>query len=67
VRETTRLAEVCRTTPVAGGAPPVRLPGSAALARRARQFEEGVTPHPTILARLAPWADRFRVPMPAAV
>jgi LDH2 family malate/lactate/ureidoglycolate dehydrogenase len=67
VRETTRLAEVCRTTPVAVGAPPVRLPGSAALARRARQLEKGVTLHPTVLARLAPWADRLRVPMPAAV
>jgi LDH2 family malate/lactate/ureidoglycolate dehydrogenase len=67
VREASRLAEVCRTTPVAAGAPPVRLPGSAALARRARALQEGVRLHPTILARLAPWAERFGVPLPTAV
>ena len=66
VRETTVLAELCRTAPVAPGAPPVRLPGSAALARRARQLEEGVTLHPTVLPKLAPWAERLGVTMPAA-
>ena len=64
VRETTKLAEMCRTAPVAPGAPPVRLPGAAALARRARQLEEGVALHPTVLPKLAPWAERLGVPMP---
>ncbi|HVR69704.1 MAG TPA: Ldh family oxidoreductase [Vicinamibacteria bacterium] len=64
VRETTKLADLCRTAPVAPGAPPVRLPGAAALARRARQLEEGVTLHPAVLPRLAPWAERLGVPMP---
>jgi LDH2 family malate/lactate/ureidoglycolate dehydrogenase len=67
VRETARLAELCRTTPVPPGAPAVRLPGEGALARRARQLAQGVTLHPGILEKLAPWADRLGVPLPAAV
>jgi LDH2 family malate/lactate/ureidoglycolate dehydrogenase len=67
VRETSWLAELCRTTPVAAGAPPVRLPGQAALARRARQLAEGVTLHPTVLPKLRPWADRLGVRVPAAL
>jgi len=65
LRETSRLAEICRTTPVPLGAPPVRLPGEAALARRARQLQEGISLHETILPKLAPWAERFGVPLPA--
>ena len=67
LRQTSHLAELCRTTPVPPGAPPVRLPGSAALARRARQLQEGVALHSTILPRLAPWADRLGVPMPPPI
>jgi L-lactate dehydrogenase len=66
VRETSRLAELCRTTPVAPGAPPVRLPGAGALARRARQLRDGVELHETILPKLAPWAERLGVAVPAA-
>jgi LDH2 family malate/lactate/ureidoglycolate dehydrogenase len=65
VRETGRLAELCRTTPVAPGAPPVRLPGAAALARRAQQLTHGVELHPTALVKLAPWAEKLGVPVPA--
>jgi L-lactate dehydrogenase len=67
LRETSRLAELCRTTPVATGTPPVRLPGTAALARRARQLREGVALHETILPKLAPWAEPFGVPLPAHI
>jgi hypothetical protein len=42
VDETSRLAELCHTTPVAGG-PTGALPGERALARRAAQIEDGVT------------------------
>jgi L-lactate dehydrogenase len=65
VREASFLAERCRTTPVASGAPAVRLPGEAALARRARQLSEGVTLHPTVLPKLRPWAERYGVREPA--
>jgi len=64
VRETTRLAELCRTTPVAAEEPPVRLPGERALARRAAQLEGGVTLRAGILESLRPWADRLGVGMP---
>jgi LDH2 family malate/lactate/ureidoglycolate dehydrogenase len=67
VRETTRLAELCRTTPVAAGKPPVRLPGERALARRKAQLEGGVALRPGILKSLEPWAERLHVAMPAPV
>jgi L-lactate dehydrogenase len=65
VRETTRLAELCQTTPVAAGRPPVRLPGERALARRTAQLEDGVMLRAGILESLRPWADRLGVAMPA--
>ena len=64
VRETTRLAELCHTTPVAAGKPPVRLPGERALARREAQLASGVTLRAGILESLRPWADRLGVAMP---
>jgi LDH2 family malate/lactate/ureidoglycolate dehydrogenase len=67
VRETTRLAEICRATPVAPGAPPVRLPGAAALARRAHQLAHGVDLHPAALKKLAPWAEKSDVPLPTSL
>jgi LDH2 family malate/lactate/ureidoglycolate dehydrogenase len=63
-RQTDRVAEICHTTAVAPGSPPVRLPGEGALARRARQLRDGVTLHPTILPALTPWAERLGVPWP---
>jgi len=62
-REMQYVAELCKTTPVAPGNPPVRLPGEGALARRRRQIREGVTLHEGILPALQPWAERFGVPM----
>jgi L-lactate dehydrogenase len=63
-RETEKLAAICRETPVAPGAPPVRLPGERALARRADQLERGVEIFPTVFPALRPWADRLGVPLP---
>jgi LDH2 family malate/lactate/ureidoglycolate dehydrogenase len=60
------LATLCRTTPVAPGNPPVRLPGEGALARRRRQIREGVELHDGILPALVSWAERLKVPMPNA-
>jgi LDH2 family malate/lactate/ureidoglycolate dehydrogenase len=67
VREMQFLVELCRTTPVAPGNPPVRLPGEAALARRRRQIREGVELYETILPSLAPWSERFGVELPLPV
>lgn len=66
-REMSWIAKACRSTPVAPGAPPVRLPGEAALARRARQLAEGVALYPSILPSLAEWAQRRSVPVPRAI
>jgi L-lactate dehydrogenase len=63
-RQTTWLAQLCRTTPVAPGQPAVRLPGEAALERRARQLEDGVALYPSVLPALARWSERLRVPLP---
>jgi len=65
-RETAHVAEMCRTTPVAPGRPPVRTPGQAARARRATQQQGGVALYPSIMPALAPWAERFGVALPSA-
>jgi LDH2 family malate/lactate/ureidoglycolate dehydrogenase len=64
-RETGRLAAICRETPVAAGAPPVRLPGERALQKRTLQLRHGVELFPTVLPDLRPWAERLGVPLPA--
>jgi L-lactate dehydrogenase len=65
LRETTFLADSCRDTPVPPGKPTVRLPGQGALARRAAQLADGVDLYPTIMPALVPFAEQFRVPLPA--
>jgi L-lactate dehydrogenase len=67
VRETSALAALCRTAPVPPGKPPVRLPGDAARARRARQLSDGVALYPTALPALAPWAERWGIALPEAL
>ena len=64
-REMDRLAALCRTAPVAPGQPPVRLPGQAALEKRARQLREGVALHARILPALTAWAERLGLAVPA--
>jgi LDH2 family malate/lactate/ureidoglycolate dehydrogenase len=63
-RETSKLAAICHETPVAAGAPPVRLPGERALQTRARQLRDGVELFPTVMPALRPWAERLQVPPP---
>jgi LDH2 family malate/lactate/ureidoglycolate dehydrogenase len=64
LRETTHLAETCKSCPPRAGAEPVRLPGEAALARRRAQLARGVELHPGILPALASRAGQLRVPVP---
>jgi LDH2 family malate/lactate/ureidoglycolate dehydrogenase len=66
-RQMSWMADAARASATAPGAPPVRLPGQAALARRARQLEHGVELYPTILGALRPWAERLSVPLPSPV
>jgi L-lactate dehydrogenase len=64
VREAAYLAELCRTTPVAPGRPPVRLPGEGALSRRRHHLRSGVPLPPTAMPALEPWAAKYGVPVP---
>lgn len=66
LRETSFLSQACLETPVAPGQPRVRLPGQAALARRAEQLEHGVELHPTIMPAMMPWAEALKVKLPAS-
>ncbi|MCW5732372.1 MAG: Ldh family oxidoreductase [Alphaproteobacteria bacterium] len=66
-REAQWLAEACRAVPPRPGLGPVRLPGERGLALRARQIREGVALHPGIMPQIAPWAERFGIPVPAAL
>lgn len=65
IQETGWLADACRQSPPIPGGPPVRLPGSRALQRRAEQLERGVALYPTIMPALEPWAEKLGVPLPA--
>jgi len=67
LRESSFFGETCVATPVPAGKPPVRLPGHAALARRADQLTHGVQLHPTILPALVPWAESLTVTLPPCV
>ena len=67
LRETSFFAQVCVETPVPPGKPPVRLPGHAALARRADQLAHGIQLHPTILPALATWAESLNAKPPPSV
>lgn len=63
-RETEWLAEASRTNPTKPGNPPVRLPGSRALQRRAQQMRDGVALYPTIMPALQAWAEKLGVAVP---
>ena len=59
------VAHACVDNPPRKGFDRVRLPGQNGLARRQRQLREGVELEPSILPALAPWAEKFRVALPA--
>lgn len=67
LRETSFLAASCLDTPVPDGKPPVRLPGQAALARRAEQIASGVELHPTIMPALITCAETLKIKPPASL
>ena len=67
VRETSHLVQSCQSSAPPSGRPAVRLPGHAALAKRADQLAHGVQLHPSIMPALAPWAEQLKVPMPTPI
>ncbi|MEZ5797605.1 MAG: Ldh family oxidoreductase [Paracoccaceae bacterium] len=64
LRQTGWLAEACHASPPRDRARPVRLPGEAALARRAEALARGVALYPTILPSLEAPAARPGIPLP---
>lgn len=66
LRQTARVAALCRDNPPRPGFARVRLPGETALRRRVEQLAQGVELYPSILPALVPWAAKLGVPLPAA-
>jgi L-lactate dehydrogenase len=67
IRETSWMAQACRSAPVKPGNPPVRMPGERGLALRKRQLADGVMLYPGIMDALTPWAKKLGVAMPLGV
>jgi LDH2 family malate/lactate/ureidoglycolate dehydrogenase len=63
-RETSYLAQSCRTAATAPGVAPVRLPGERAQSLRFEQLRNGVKLHSEILPAILGWAQKYQVAMP---
>jgi L-lactate dehydrogenase len=66
LRQMDAIAQQCHASRPAQPGKPVRLPGEKGFALMERQRAEGVTLHAGIIDALKPWAEKLRVPMPAA-
>ena len=64
LNQTTFLAQACRSNPPAPGVESVRLPGDAALARKAQALRAGLTLYPGIMDGLAAWSKTYAVKAP---
>jgi LDH2 family malate/lactate/ureidoglycolate dehydrogenase len=67
MHETSWLGELCRASAVPAGAPPVRLPGATALARKAEAVANGLALDERRLSGLRALAARVSVEMPRAI
>ena len=67
LHQTGWLTDACLATPPRPGGPAVRLPGQAALARKATALAEGVALYPSILPALTAQAAALGVPLPPAL
>ncbi|MBA6414191.1 Ldh family oxidoreductase [Parahaliea sp. F7430] len=61
------LQDLVEGSAVAEGAAELRFPGRRAWQRRSSQLAEGVALYPTIMEDIKPWAERFELPLPAAL
>jgi L-lactate dehydrogenase len=67
LRQADWLVAACRANPPRPGAGAVRLPGQRGLALKREQLQHGIALHEDILPALAPWSDRLKVALPAAL
>jgi L-lactate dehydrogenase len=65
LRESRWLADACRASAVPSGAPPVRLPGAGAIARKKEALMSGVPLDEPRLAGLRQLSARFAIDFPA--
>jgi LDH2 family malate/lactate/ureidoglycolate dehydrogenase len=65
-RETSLLAQLCRSSKPRAGVSAVRMPGDAALARRRAQLQKGIELYTSIMPDLMPWAQKFGIAAPAS-
>jgi LDH2 family malate/lactate/ureidoglycolate dehydrogenase len=66
-RQMDALAESARNSKPRPGVDRVRLPGERGLARFREQTANGAALYPTIMPALAAWAEKYGVPVPAAI
>jgi len=67
LRQTSWLADACRSSAVPDGAPPVRLPGAAAIARKKDALATGLMLDEARLSGLRALAERFSINLPASL
>jgi L-lactate dehydrogenase len=67
VRQTDWIAAACHGATPRPGVERVRLPGERGLTLYRQQLETGIALYPGILDALRPWAERYRVALPAAI
>ncbi|MGI9491107.1 MAG: Ldh family oxidoreductase [Geminicoccaceae bacterium] len=66
-RQTSWIAEACRTTPPRPGGDPVRLPGERALQRKRQALDQGLELHAGIMEELTSWADKLGIAPPCPI
>jgi L-lactate dehydrogenase len=64
-RQTSWIAEACRSSEPRAGFDRVRMPGESGIRRRAESLAQGVELYPGIMEALAPWADKLGIPVPS--
>jgi LDH2 family malate/lactate/ureidoglycolate dehydrogenase len=64
LRQSSRLASLCRETPPRPGFDRVRLPGENGLRRREAQLRDGIELHPDVVPALRPWATKLGIALP---
>ena len=67
IRQTSWLAESCRSNPPADGVESVRLPGDNAFANKAEALKNGLELYPGLLDGLKEFSDKFNISEPRPI
>jgi len=66
-RDSSALADACRSSKPRSSKNAVRMPGDGGLARRRKQLSDGVELYPSIMPELAKWSEKLGVKPPVPV